>query len=233
MIRVAIVEDERAQRELVHSYLSRFTSDYGETFSITDFVDGEDIIANYSSAFDIILMDIEMASMDGMTTARKIREHDTNVTIIFITNMAQYAISGYEVHAFDYMLKPLTYTSFGQHLHRALTHIASDNSPHIVISSKGISHRIALSSILWVESHGHRLTYYTSSGVFETTVQSMKEISDKLSSEGFFRCNKSYLINLSHVRSFVGHEVEIGQSRIPVSRTHRHSFVQALADSQM
>ena len=105
MTRIAIVEDEAAVREQLAGYVQRYTRQYGTPFEVTEFADGMEILENYRPQFDIIFLDVEMKHLDGMETARRIRERDGGVLIVFITNMAQYAIKGYAVQALDYILK--------------------------------------------------------------------------------------------------------------------------------
>lgn len=94
MTRIAIVEDETAVREQLAGYVQRYTRQYGTQFEVTMFTDGVEILEDYRPVYDIIFLDIEMLHLDGMETARRIRELDSDVLLIFITNMAQYAIKG-------------------------------------------------------------------------------------------------------------------------------------------
>ena len=94
MIRIALVEDDPACREQLRGYLDRYGKESGEKLSVTTFADGDEIALHYTADYDIILMDIEMKFMDGMTAAELIREKDDSVVIIFITNSPQYAIKG-------------------------------------------------------------------------------------------------------------------------------------------
>ena len=103
MTRIAIVEDEAAVREQLAGYVQRYTRQYGTPFEVTEFADGMEILEDYRPQFDIIFLDVEMKHLDGMETARRIRERDGGVLIVFITNMAQYAIRGYAVGALDYV----------------------------------------------------------------------------------------------------------------------------------
>ena len=80
---------------------------------MTVFADGVDILEDYRAVYDIIFLDVEMKHLDGMTTAERIRQMDADVILIFITNMAQYAIRGYSVGALDYVLKPVPYLPLG------------------------------------------------------------------------------------------------------------------------
>ena len=95
MTRIAIVEDEAAVREQLAGYVQRYTRQYGTPFEVTEFADGMEILEDYRPQFDIIFLDVEMKHLDGMETARRIRERDGGVLIVFITNMAQYAIRGW------------------------------------------------------------------------------------------------------------------------------------------
>ena len=92
MIRIALVEDDPAYAEQLLSYLKEYEKESKERISVQIFSDGEDIVTEYRADYDIILMDVEMKFMDGMSAAEEIRKIDTEVVIIFITNMPQYAI---------------------------------------------------------------------------------------------------------------------------------------------
>ena len=92
MINIAIVEDEALYKEQLEKFIGQYSKETGTEIKITYFQDGDEIAIDYTGDFDIILMDIQMRFMDGMTAARKIREMDTKVIIIFVTNMIQYAV---------------------------------------------------------------------------------------------------------------------------------------------
>ena len=97
MIKIAVAEDEQSCIDTVQQFLSDFSKEKGILFDVHVFRNGEQLVFNYQADYDIILLDIEMPGMDGMTAAEKIRETDKDVIIIFITNMAQYAVQGYRV----------------------------------------------------------------------------------------------------------------------------------------
>lgn len=127
MIRIAIVEDEALYAEKLIEFLHRYEREEGEVFEITVYADGDQIVEKYKSQFDMILMDIEMKLMDGMTAAEEIRKVDSEVVIMFITNMTQYAIRGYAVDALDYILKPVSYFAFSQRISRAISRMKRGN----------------------------------------------------------------------------------------------------------
>src|SRR5690625_2406990 len=103
MIRIAVVEDEDHYREQLVEYLRRFEQDKRVNLEIETYSDGDGIVENYKGQFDIILLDVQMKFMDGMSAAEEIRKMDAEVVIIFITNMPQFAINGYAVDALDYI----------------------------------------------------------------------------------------------------------------------------------
>ena len=94
-IRIGVVEDDPASCQLVLDYLNRYQQENGEQFTVSVFDDGARIVEKYTPVYDILLLDIEMSEMDGMAAARRIRERDDKVVIVFITAAPQYAISGY------------------------------------------------------------------------------------------------------------------------------------------
>lgn len=229
-MRVAIVEDDRLCAERIQNYLQTYAEESGQKFEITLYSDGDEIVENYRAEYEMILMDIEMEYMDGMTTARKIREQDQEVVIIFITNMAQYAIQGYEVDASDYILKPVSYFAFTQRLGRAISRMKKREKKYLVINAKNQVTRMDVSDIFWIESRGHRLTYHTRDGLYESTVNTMKEVEEKLADSHFFRCNKCYLVNLEHVKGIRDGCAVVHDSQILISRAKKGEFQRVLAE---
>lgn len=228
MLEIAIVEDEESYRNTLCEYLRKYETETEEEIHISVFTDGDEIVENYAAKFDIILMDIEMQFMNGMEAARKIRESDTSVIIIFITNMAQYAIQGYEVDALDYVLKPISYFAFSQRIKRAVGRMKKREEHYINIVSKNGVNKVAISEIGWIESEGHRLTYHAKDQVYESTLHSMKEIEKQLEDYNFYRCNKGYLVNLAHVKAIRDGWAILTNGQVMISRAKKSDFQKAL-----
>ncbi len=228
MIRIALVEDSAADRALMQDYLRRYEQESGMKFHLRVFLDGEEIAEDYRAEYDLILLDIEMKYMDGMTAAEHIRQADPDVMLIFITNMPQFAMSGYRVNALDYMLKPVSYFAFSQRLAKALNRMDQRREKHIIIPQKGGLQKVNVSRIRYVEVFDHDLVFHTTQGDV-TAKGAMREVEEQLG-EGFFRCNKCYLLNLDHVDSIQGNDVTVGGDVIQVSRARRKALMDALND---
>lgn len=229
MIRIAIVDDDTRSVEQLKEYLNRYQKERNEVLSILSFTDGDEIALNYKAEYDIILLDIEMRFMDGMTAAQLIRKKDPEVAIIFITNMAQYAIKGYTVNATDYVLKPVSYFSFSQRLYKVIGRINRNGKKFMAISVKGGTVKLYLSDIYYIESQGHRLIFHTLTEE-HVTFAAMKDIEEKLKNRNFFRCNKGYLLNLEHVDGVQDGCVIIKGEHLPISRTRKKEFMEELTN---
>ena len=229
MLRIAVVEDDKTYAAQLKEDLVRYGTEKNQKISVALFPDGEDIVTDYSAEFDIILMDVEMTFMDGMTTAERIREKDNEVVIIFITNMPQYAIQGYKVDALDYVLKPISYFAFSQRIDRALTRVKKKEATYITVAQKGGKKKLNVDKICYVEVRDHDLIYHSTKGDI-VTKSSMKEAEDTLGGTKFFRCNRCYLVNLEYVEDFRGNDVTVASDVIQVSRARKKAFMDALND---
>lgn len=227
MISVAIVEDDNNYKDEIIQHLEKYSDEQGITFDIVDFSDGEDILESYSGSYDLILMDIEMKFLDGMSTAKRIREFDTNVAIMFITNAPQYAINGYLVDALDYVLKPINYFSFSKRLERALSKINKNDEDFITIQMKNYVKKLPIKDLLYIEVQNHDLIFktkehdYIGRGTLNDYEKSLKKFD-------FFRCHRSYLVNISKVDGYKGNEIDISSNIIPISRTTKKELMERL-----
>lgn len=229
MIRIAIVEDDAAYLQQLTEYLKQYEKESHETFHVSVFHDGAEIAEGYRPVYDIILMDIEMRQMDGMTAAERIRASDMDVVIIFITNMSQYVMKGYTVDAMDYVLKPISYYAFSQRIDRALQRMKRRSTHYILLSHQSGVMKLDVSQIYYIEVQDHNLIYRTVKGSF-TTKGSMLEAEKNLNPRRFFRCNKGCLINLDYVESVQNYDVLVGKAWLQVSRARKKALLDALND---
>lgn len=229
MIKIAIVEDEAAVRDQLTDYVRRYTRQYGTEFEVTCFTDGDEILENYRPAFDIIFLDVEMKRLNGMETAQRIRELDDDVLLIFITNMAQYAIKGYSVGALDYVLKPVPYFAFSQQLQKALGQLEKRERHYLAVAVDGGMRRLDAAEIYYLESEGHKVHFYTEKEDF-VVPGTLKNYEEKLVGRAFARCNSGYLVNLAQVSGVQQDMVQVGPYTLQISRPRRKAFMAGLAD---
>ena len=229
MLHLAIVEDEQIYIDQLTGFLKKYQHEKGTEISIAVFTDGDGIVSGYAGQFDIILMDIQLPFVDGMTAAEEIRKVDPNVVIIFITNMQQYAIRGYQVDALDYIVKPVEYFSFSRKFDRAVSRVRRGRMSYITVYTGGSIYKLVTSQILYIESEGHLLHFHTMNGEIVARM-TIGDAERSLSGRDFYRCGKGYLINLQKVDSYTDGICRIGDHMIPVSRAKKKEFMTVLAD---
>lgn len=229
MVRIAIVEDDRAYAEKLQGYLGQYSAEHQTELRCQIFYDGLAFLEGYHSDFDILLLDIEMPMLDGMSAARRVRKTDSHVVIMFITSMAQYAVKGYEVGALDFMLKPVGYSMFSQKLQKAVRLANRNRQEHLLLPINGTQRRVSIPSILYVEVAGHQLQIHTEAGTHCVSLP-LKKLEAELTGHPFAKCNQCYLVNLRHVEEFRGDAVVVGGHTLQVSRPRRKDFQLALTN---
>ena len=137
-MKIAIVEDTKIHVKQLESHLDRYQQEEGETFEVFTFSDGLKFLDSIKQGYDIIFMDINMPYIDGMETAKRLREIDRYACLIFITELSQYAISGYEVAAFDFVVKPVSYEMFRPKLAKAIAEVNKNNLGKLCIRNKDV-----------------------------------------------------------------------------------------------
>lgn len=137
MIEIAMVEDEAEAADLLRSYIDRYSKENEKMFAVTRYDSAIAFLTDYKPKFDLIFMDIELPDLNGMEASRKLREIDRTTALIFVTNMAQFAIKGYEVEALDFVVKPVSYYNFALKMQKAIDRIESNREREIHITLVG------------------------------------------------------------------------------------------------
>ena len=229
MIKIAIVEDDRSFAKDLIDYLQRYERERGISFSPRYFQDGEDIVAEYTEDYDLILMDIQLKFLSGMEAARQIRRRDEDVLILFLTATAQFSIEGYQVHAFDYLLKPISYETLASRLDLALSYRRRQRDACLLLHVADGIRKVRTSSILYIESQGHVMQVHTQTGILETHAR-LIDLEKDLPPGQFFRCHKGYLVNLEQVSGILDTDCLVRGERLPISRRRKKEFLDRLAE---
>lgn len=135
-MKVAILDDTKSDAQILLKYIEKFQVERNDTIQADVYEASFDFLEEYNSQYDVIFLDIEMPGSDGLKVAHEIRKKDQAVGIIFVTNMAQYAISGYEVNAIDFIVKSVSYYLFSEKLEKAIRFSKRREQRKILLNSK-------------------------------------------------------------------------------------------------
>ena len=231
MVRIAIVDDETVHQQKLKQYVSRYMEGQKKECSFTFFSNADDLLDGYNYSFDVIFLDIDMGTSNGMEAAKYLRRNDRQVILIFATRLAQYAMEGYKVNALGYILKPIDYYNVEMVMTQAMYVLSLlHRSLRIIVMNDEGKQVIDSSALRYIEVRDHMLIYHTEDGEYHDW-GSMAKREKELVPYRFFRCHRCFLINLSHVSgisSDQGDMVRIGKEQIPVSRNRKPELMSAM-----
>lgn len=234
MIKIGICEDEKEIQDLIETYLQSILKSVNIDYEIKKYNLGEELLESNLKEIDILLLDIQMGQINGMDTARKIREVDNKMEIIFITSLIDYVQEGYEVRAYRYLLKPIEEEELKKHVLTCIKEIENKNS-YILIKNKSNKYKICLEEIKYIEVQKKNMIIHTINKDFDV-IYSLEKIEKDLKLDKFVRCHKSFLVNLSYVENIKLNTaiLESGEE-VPVSRYRykevKERFLKFLGDS--
>lgn len=230
MLRVAIIEDNDRDAAYLLAHLKRYGRENAVELETKRYDNGILFLEQYAGDFDLVFMDIDMPAMNGMDTARALRERDAHVLLIFVTALARFALNGYEVDAFDFIVKPLQYNFFSAKMNRAMKKLTSAQRTRLLIKSGEKTVSVFADEIVYVDIFNHVLSFHTKEETVSTR-GTMKDVMESLDGSTFAMCNKSCVVNLNHVQSIEGDDVVLdGGERLSISRPRKKEFMQQIAD---
>ncbi len=230
MINVAIVEDNISAAKALEDCVKTYQASFGEQFNIIHFPDAISFLTNYRPIYDIVFMDIEMPNLDGLEASYKLRKFDNKAILIFVTNMAQFAVKGYEVDALDFIVKPVSYQNFYLKLKKAIDIIKSNQDVELVVNQQSGMIRLSSKEIYYVEVSGHKLIYHTAAETV-SGYGALSELEVKLKKFCFMRCNSCYLVNPKYISSVQNYTVYMRNGdELQISHPKKKAFMTELAD---
>ena len=230
MLNIIILEDQAEQAERLSRMLEKYAEAHeGFTYNLRMYDRSVPFLTEYKCDADLLFLDIQIPDMLGMEAAKRIRQLDNRVMIIFITMLTQYAIEGYSVGAFDYVLKPVRYEEFSTKMDRVCRMLAHQNtSMTLEIRTKEEMRRISADDVTFIEVSNHDVLIHTDSEVIRQW-GSLKIYEEQLAPVHFVRCSASFQVNLKYVRAVNGNTVMVHGHEVPISSSRRKEFLTALA----
>lgn len=223
MKKIAICDDEEYVRQEIIGYVERYAEEHNAEFITAVYSSSEALLEYLPADTSIVFLDIKMGKCTGMEAARILRQRGSNAYLIFVTSMVQYAIEGYEVHAFAFLEKPLQYSRFASVLAEALSR---EPRRTLVLRRPNQVDSISIQTILYVETLDHTSIVVSETGAQEYTI-SLKKLQNELAPCGFGLCHKSYLVNYNKISSVKADELLlVNGSSIPLSKHRRKVFLE-------
>lgn len=235
-LKVGICEDMEVQQRALRRMLEEWGARYGHQLKICLYENSSVFWFDWcgSMDLDLLLLDIDLGKgqTDGMELARKIREKDPRLVILFITALTEYMNQGYDVQAIHFLVKPVEKARLWEILDRACLAVAQKKQKKtLLLREETEISVIPLENLIYAESFSHSVTLHLANGCVETRALGMKELVERLPAEDFFRCHRSYLIHLAHVERIGKCEVFLDDgSRLPVSRRREKELFRVFVD---
>lgn len=224
MVRISICEDEKNTQVLIENYIDNILKCINEEYEIQKYSSGEELLESDLKNTDILLLDIQMGKINGMDTARKIREVGNDMEIIFITSLIDYVQEGYEVKAYRYLLKPIELEELKKHILACIKEIEKNKNQHILIKNKSNTYKINSNEIKYIEVQKKDMIIHTINKDFEARY-SLEKIEKNLNIVQFVRCHKSFIINLNYIENIKSNCARLDSGEeVPISR-YRHKDV--------
>ena len=234
-MRIALVESNKQLIKTILRYLDTWStlSQY-EKPTFLQFADELQFLSGYYGSIDLIVADVQLPHMDGIEFMRRLRVYDRDTPVILLSDNGEAARLGYRYGVFDYLLKPVDANELFYCLQRAAAHLRSRSSSRHTILCEGIVRRPTIQNIMYIEVLGHFLLYHVaeadgSEQVYKVKGQ-LKTVEPEFLRQGFFRVNRSFLVNGSHATHLTRESVSFGQQQIVIARSKRVSFRTYMAE---
>ena len=230
---IAIIEDSGQELSLLERCLQSYLSSRQVYRVIDTYTSGEAFLENWpSKSYDLVFLDILMEGISGIEVARKIRETDSECLLIFISSSKEYALQGFEVRAFDYLLKPLSEERFQKTMDLCQNELAK-HIRYIEVKESRTLVKIPLNEIIYTDYYNHYIQIHTAARLIRSYQQFDVFSPLLLCYPQFLCCYRNCIVNMDHVDAVDKHDfvMENGE-RVPITRGNRNSIYQQYADYQ-
>lgn len=224
-MRIAVCDDERQYCEQMRLTIEKM---YQSLDVIVDiYQTGRELLHQFATRkYDVIFLDIEMPGIDGISLAKKLREMDEELRLVFLTSHLEYALKGYEVQALRYLTKPVQEDKLKEVLSYVMEQIRSQKK--IWIKTEAGEERVSVSAILYLEAQNQNILICTAEQSYVVRYN-LRDYERELRESSFFRIHRGYLVSLGRITAVRKNEVTLeGGISLPLSRTRERSLKEAL-----
>lgn len=217
-LKISICDDERNQIEYITSLVSSWSAREGHCCVIRTFASAEAFLFEYEDdkAYDILLLDVEMGNMNGVQLAKKLRQTNDALQIIFITGFPDFIAEGYEVSALHYLIKPVSKEKLHAVLDKAVLNLAKAEKRLCVTFDRQVDY-VPLSRIMYIEAQKQYVLIYTVCEMYRMKI-SLADIGTQLD-EYFFKCQRSFIVNLRYITRINSDCIRLKNgAEVPISR---------------
>jgi len=226
MLSIAVCDDEKCISDKIEKMVKEFFWKKNMDISVVQYSSGEELLES-SKGLDITFLDIGMQGLDGIETARRLRAQGYKGFLVFITVLKEMVFRSFEVRPFDYLVKPVQEEHFDKTMERLFLAIQDRLTPekgHLLVQKGYESNIISFQDIICCEIIDRKVYLYLESGEVIDYYDRIENLEKKLDRR-FFRCHRSYLINLSHLKSYRNNTAYMADGKeIPVSRLRSREF---------
>lgn len=228
MLRIGICDDTAGARDSLRLLCQKyFRLEEPEFFEFSGGKGAVRWLESRPGTLDLLFLDIEMPDLDGMEAARRIRAFDSHVLLAFVTGYADYVYDGYAVGAVGYLLKPVAEEKLDALLRRAEEMLADRQAQFYTVRNTEGMYKIPVEEILYAASDRRQVTITTGRGAY-TFYGKLDDVAEQLGA-GFVRIHQRYLVNARAVSAVEGNSVQVGEERLPISRSLHQQATMALA----
>lgn len=227
MIQIALCDDEVKQRYQLQKIIEKELSDRKIDYKILEYGSGESLLAADVCRFDLIFLDVEMAGINGIETARRIRMQNTGVCLVFVTGYADYVFDGYEVRALQYILKPYKVEQIRTVLDTALKQLHERSGSFFYLETDRSFYKIPWEQIRYFSSELRKIHLSAQEREYEFYGR-LNDLQSQVPSY-FFRVHQRYLVNFYFVQGIENQELILPDIRLPISRSRSKDALIAFA----
>lgn len=229
MLSIAICDDNQAARLSLRSALERLLETRQEQARMLEFSSGEGLLSwlsRHQGEVDLVFLDMEMGQLDGMETARRLRQDSAEIQLVFVTGFSHRVFDGYSVGALGYLLKPPTAEQLADILDRCAAALRWETGEVFLCRSGEITYRIPRNRILYFVSDRRQVTCVTNQRSC-TFYGKLDQVAQEVGPD-FVRIHQRYLVRAGAVERVSGSEVMLGDMTLPISRSCQKEAMLAL-----